>query len=92
METCRTLVGLCIRWRASRDRGRYKDLMAYTIMTGQGEGAFDSAFETSSDTLKMARELVRQGRSKVRVVDADGRRYSVAAFEHLIERGEGSVG
>jgi len=30
-------------------------------MTGEGEANFDSAFDALSDTLKMARNLVRQG-------------------------------
>ena len=66
--------------------------MGYTIMTGPGEGAFDSAFETSSDTLKMVRELVRQGRKDLRVVDEEGRSYSATAFQHLNDKGEGALG
>jgi hypothetical protein len=66
--------------------------MGYTIMTGPGQGTFDSAFETSGDALKMARELVRQGRRDVRVVDEDGCSFTVTAFEHLVEKGEGTLG
>ncbi len=65
--------------------------MPYTIMTGPGQGVFDSSHDTDAHAIKMGRELMRQGRQNVQIIDADGRAFSVEGFEHMIAKGGGTV-
>lgn len=53
----------------------------YTIMTGPGRGEFDSRHETDQQALAFARELVRQGRRNVRIVERGGTSRTVVEFE-----------
>ena len=65
--------------------------MGYTILTGPGAGQFDSAHDSDDHALRMARELVRQGRERVRIVDENGASHTLTAFETLVANGEAGL-